>query len=59
MSLRDKGVGILLISSDLDEILALSDRIVVILEGRIRTEMSRAVVDITQLGLWMTGGASA
>jgi len=35
LELRDKGVGILLISEDLDEILNLSDRILVIYNGEI------------------------
>jgi len=52
---RDQGDAILLISEDLDEILALSDRIAVIYEGRIVGEMDAAHVDIDKIGLMMTG----
>ena len=53
---RDSGTAILLISEDLDEIRALSDRIVVMYEGRIVGEVENVDVDIEHLGLLMTGG---
>ncbi len=59
--LRDaarEGTGILLISSDIDEILELSDRVAVIFRGRIVGVMDRAEVDTERLGLLM-GGLSA
>ncbi len=56
LSLRNNGVAIALISSELDEILALSDRIVVLFEGKIRGEVARSNAKIAELGLWMTGG---
>jgi rhamnose transport system ATP-binding protein len=40
--LADSGLGVLLISSDLPELLAISDRILVIAEGRLVSEFSRA-----------------
>ncbi len=49
------GAGVLLISSDLDELLELSHRLLVIYEGRIAGVINRADVDIDQLGLMMTG----
>ena len=52
---REARIGILLISEDLDEILELSDRIVVLYEGRIVNEFSRENVDRDQLGLSMGG----
>jgi simple sugar transport system ATP-binding protein len=52
------GTAVLLISTDLDEIMAISDRICVIYRGRISGEMSRAEVDHERLGLLM-GGAAA
>jgi len=58
LKLRDEGTAILLISSDLDEILALSDRIAVLYEGRIRGETPRSLATESQLGLWMTGGTA-
>jgi simple sugar transport system ATP-binding protein len=54
----DDGVGVLLISGDLDEIAALADRILVISRGRIVGEVDRANLDPRQLGLLM-GGATA
>ena len=53
---RDNGTAILLISEDLDEIRALSDRIAVMYEGRIVGEVENRDVDIEHLGLLMTGG---
>jgi len=52
---RDEGAGILLISAELDEILALSDRILVIFEGKIVAEFLRGNLDETTLGLKMSG----
>lgn len=51
------GVAVLLISSELEEILDLADRIAVIYRGRIVGEMPRAAADLEQLSLLM-GGAS-
>lgn len=53
---RDEGAGVLLISSELDEILALSDRILVLFEGRLVAEYSRGQVTERELGLRMGGG---
>ena len=55
----DSGVGVLLISSELEEILHLSDRIVVLFKGRINGEMSRSEVDMQELGLLMGGAGEA
>jgi ABC-type uncharacterized transport system ATPase subunit len=52
---RERGAGILLISEDLDEILALSDRIVVLFEGEIMGETPGATASREQIGLWMSG----
>jgi len=53
-----KGVGILLISEDLDEILLLADRIAVIYEGRIVGVVSRSTADVQHLGLMMAGSSA-
>ncbi|BAL98259.1 MULTISPECIES: ABC transporter ATP-binding protein [Caldilinea] len=53
---RSQGAAILLISEDLDEIFALSDRIVVLYEGRIMGEFEAAEADLTEVGLLMAGG---
>jgi general nucleoside transport system ATP-binding protein len=52
---RKEGVGIMLISEDLDEILALSDRIAVIYEGQIMDTLPREQATSGKLGLLMAG----
>jgi simple sugar transport system ATP-binding protein len=57
--LRDaaaNGVGVLLISEDLDEILALADRVAVIYEGAIVGEVDAATATVEEIGLLMAGG---
>jgi general nucleoside transport system ATP-binding protein len=54
----ESGVGVLLISADLEEILAMSHRIVVIHRGRIVGEMHREGVDIERIGMLMGGEAA-
>jgi general nucleoside transport system ATP-binding protein len=57
LEVRDNGGGVLLVSSELSEIIALSDRIYVIFEGRINGEFTRGKVDEKTLGLLMLGGS--
>jgi simple sugar transport system ATP-binding protein len=52
---RDLGRGVLLVSFDLDEILDLSDRILVLFQGRIAGEFASGTVTRTELGLRMGG----
>jgi general nucleoside transport system ATP-binding protein len=52
---RDAGAGVLLISEDLDELLELSDRILVISEGRLVYETTAASADRNLLGTHMGG----
>jgi simple sugar transport system ATP-binding protein len=52
---RERGTAILLISSDLEEILALSDRIAVMYEGRITGILERREANEENVGLLMTG----
>jgi len=54
---RSEGSGVLLISSELDEILALADRILVMYEGRIIAEFPRGAVTEKELGMKMGGAA--
>jgi general nucleoside transport system ATP-binding protein len=51
----DRGIAVLLISNELEEILALADRLAVIHAGRIVGEMTRADADIERIGLLMGG----
>jgi len=53
---RTEGTGILLISGDLDEVLALSDRVAVIYEGEIMGVMPAAEARIATVGVMMAGG---
>jgi simple sugar transport system ATP-binding protein len=53
---RRKGLGVLLISADLDELIGLSDRIEVILRGRLVGEFDPQTVTPQDLGSAMTGG---
>jgi simple sugar transport system ATP-binding protein len=56
---RDRGVAILLVSAELDEILALSDRIVVLYDGQITGSFSADEATEERLGILMTGGTLA
>ena len=55
-AMRDAGYAVLVVSSELDEILALSDRVIVMNQGRVTGEL--AIKDCTEagIGLLMTGG---
>jgi general nucleoside transport system ATP-binding protein len=52
----ERGVGVLLISEDLDEIRALADRIAVMYEGAVVGERDAATATVEELGLLMAGG---
>jgi len=52
---RDKGAGVLLVSEDLEEILALSDRVAVIHRGRIVGVFDSNKVSMEEIGLLMAG----
>jgi simple sugar transport system ATP-binding protein len=53
--MRDRGVAVLLISAELDEILSLSDRIAVMYRGQIVATVDGKDASREQLGLWMAG----
>ena len=55
VAMRDRGIGVLLISAELDEIMALSDRIAVMYRGKIVTTVDAKEATREQLGLWMAG----
>lgn len=52
---RDLGKGILLISFELDEVMDISDRILVVYEGEIVADVLPSEVTINELGLYMAG----
>ena len=53
---RDRGGAVLLISEELEELVALSDRIVVVYGGRITGEIARGSAGIDEIGQLMLGG---
>lgn len=55
LRLADAGTTVLLISADLEELLAMSSRVVVIHDGRLAYEAPREQVDMDRLGLAMAG----
>ena len=55
IKMRDRGVAVLLISAELDEIMALSDRIAVMYRGQIVAIVETKKTTREQLGLWMAG----
>ena len=59
VALRDAGKAILLVSCELDEILGLADRILVMFDGRIMGELARHDADERSLGLLMAGSLPA
>lgn len=52
---RDGGSGVLLISADLNEVMSLSDRLLVMYGGKIVAEFTRETMDETRIGLAMAG----
>ena len=55
IALRNEGCAILLVSVELDEIMSLSDRILVMNNGQMVGELAREEADEQQLGLMMAG----
>jgi ABC-type uncharacterized transport system ATPase subunit len=55
LAARERGAGVLLVTEDLDEALALSDRVVVVQNGQLSEPITATDVDVGQLGLLMLG----
>ena len=55
VKVRDAGKGVLLVSLELDEVMALSDRILVMYEGEIVGELDPKTATAEELGLYMAG----
>jgi simple sugar transport system ATP-binding protein len=56
LALRDAGCAILLVSAELEEVTALSDRLLVVHQGKIVREVDPARTSTADIGLLMTGG---
>jgi simple sugar transport system ATP-binding protein len=56
VALRDSGCAILLVSAELEEVTSLSDRLLVIHEGRIAGEVDPKIGTLEEIGLLMTRG---
>jgi simple sugar transport system ATP-binding protein len=52
---RDAGAAVLIVSSELDEVVGLSDRVIVMFDGRIAGEFDPATATTTEIGLAMLG----
>jgi len=59
LAARQRGAAVLLVSEDLDELLALADRLVVLYEGRIVGQMAAAEADVEHMGMLMAGRGRA
>ena len=55
MAQRDAGKAVLLVSLELDEVMSLSDRILVIYEGEIVGELDPKTTTPEEMGLYMAG----
>ena len=58
IGLRERGVGVVLISEELEELLSLSDRIAVLFKGRLSPAFERDELDHERLGLLLGGAES-
>jgi simple sugar transport system ATP-binding protein len=55
MEARNGGAGVLLISEDLEELFSLSDRMVVLFDGKVVSELVPAETNVYEIGRLMTG----
>ncbi len=59
LAARDAGLAVLLVSADLNEVMSVADRIVVMYDGKIMAELSQAEATTERLGLLMAGSKPA
>ena len=58
LALREAGAAVVYLSSELEEVLDVSDRIAVMADGRFAGVTTRESLDLGQIGLWMSGRAA-
>lgn len=58
LALRERGAAIVYVSSELDEVLDIADRVAVMANGGFAGLTSRGEADLAQIGLWMSGRAA-
>jgi ABC-type uncharacterized transport system ATPase subunit len=58
LALRNAGAAILFVSSEVEDVLDVSDRVAVMADGKFVGIMKRDQVDLGQIGLWMSGRAA-
>ena len=55
LKLRDAGCAVLVVSEELDELFEVSDRLLVMAQGRLSPSVPTAQATVTQVGAWMSG----
>lgn len=55
LALRDAGCALLVVSEELDELFQISDRLLVIAQGRLSPSLPTAQATVEQMGAWMSG----
>ncbi len=55
LKLRDAGCAVLVVSEELDELFEVSDRLMVMAQGRLSPSVPVAEATVTQVGVWMSG----
>ena len=55
LKLRDAGCALLVVSEELDELFELSDRLIVIAQGKVSPSIATADATVEQIGIWMSG----
>jgi simple sugar transport system ATP-binding protein len=58
LALAGRGAAVLYISSELEEVLEVGDRVGVLFDGRVVAVVERASAGLDRIGLWMSGGAA-
>ncbi len=55
LALRDAGCALLVVSEELDELFEISDRLIVIAQGRVSPAIATRAATVARIGAWMSG----